>query len=445
MAEMGAPVPPMQQVKDARVQQTRLRLQRIGTFFAEQRHLIAVRDGVVGALPLILIGSLFLLLSQAPWMARPELKPYVGVLLAPYRMLGGLIAIYVTFACANSLAKSYGLDQLACGLLSVSAYFVAAFLPAPLVVDPAVGPAGPPVLLVSRLGAGGIFTGIFLAVFTVEVTRLFVTRKWTIGMPATAPESIVRSFRALLPAFAVVTVVFAVTHLLRVDVIQIVQTVAKPLLSATGSLPAAVGVASADSALWVLGVHATAALATLRPFWESMLLQNADAVAAGEAAPHIATLPFYQWFVWQGGSGATLALAFHLLRAKSAQLKTVGKAGILPAIFNVNEPIVFGVPIVLNPTLAIPFFAVPLICVGTAYAALAMELVHRPYVEVLWVLPAPIGAFLATGGDWRAVVLQLFNLAIGVVVYAPFVRRYDLRLLAQETAGPPLSEQPRSP
>lgn len=434
MAEMGAP-PPMQEVKDERVQATRLRLQRIGKFFAEQRHLIAVRDGVVGALPLILIGSLFLLLSQAPWMAREELKPYVPVLLAPYRMLGGLIAIYVTFACASSLAKSYGLDQLACGLLAVAAYFVAAFVPPPLLVDPSLPAAGPPGLLVSRLGAGGIFTGIFLAIFTVEVTRQFVSRKWTIGMPATAPESIVRSFRALLPAFAVITVVFLVTQLFRVDIIQIVQTLARPLLSATGSLPAALGVASADSALWLLGVHATAALATLRPFWESMLLQNADAVAAGQAAPHIATLPFYQWFVWQGGSGATLALAFHLLRARSAQLKTVGRAGILPAIFNVNEPIVFGVPIVLNPTLAIPFFIVPLISVGTAYGALALDMVNKPYVEVLWVLPAPVGAFLATGGDWRAVVLQLFNLALAVLIYAPFVRRYDQRLLAQETAS----------
>lgn len=423
MASSTAPAP---DVKDERVIRTRKRLERIGRFFAEQRHLIAVRDGVVGALPLILVGSIFLLLSQAATKV-PTLADFSTVLLVPYRMLGGLIAIYVTFACANSLAKSYALDQLACGLLAVAAYFIAAFVPL-------TTPPGPPSLNLARLGAGGIFTGIFLAIFTVELTRQFVKRKWTIGLPETAPEAIVKSFRALLPSLAVVTIVFVITHLLAFDIIQAVQTVAKPLLSATGSLPAALGVASADSALWVLGVHATAALATLRPFWESMLLQNADAVIAGQAPPHIATLPFYQWFVWQGGSGATLALAFHLLRAKSAQLKTVGKAGIVPALFNVNEPIVFGVPIVLNPTLAIPFFIVPLISVGVSYAALSFDLVTRPYIEVLWVLPAPVGAFLSTGNDWRAVVLQLFNLAIAVLIYAPFVRRYDLRLLAQQSA-----------
>lgn len=438
MAEASPPIP---EAKDERVQRTRLRLQRIGRFFAEQRHLISLRDGVVGALPLVLIGSLFLLLSQAA-LKIDALTPYAPVLLVPYRMLGGLIAVYVTFATANSLAKSYGLDQLACGLLAVAAYFIAAFVPPAAVLDSAAPPPGPPALIVARLGAGGIFTGLLLAIFTVEVTRQFVKRKWTVGLPATAPESIARSFRATLPSLAVTAAVFLVTQLGRVDIIQLLQTIAAPLLTATGSLPAALGVATADSALWILGVHATAALATLRPFWESMLLQNADAVAAGHAGPHIATLPFYQWFVWQGGSGATLALAFHLLRAKSAQLKAVGRAGILPAIFNINEPIVFGAPIVLNPTLGIPFFLVPLLSVLTSYAALSFDLVTRPYLEVLWVLPAPVGAFLSTGGDWRAVVLQLFNLAVAIVVYAPFVKRYDSRLLAQETAVAPAAALP---
>ncbi|MFL5321988.1 MAG: PTS sugar transporter subunit IIC [Myxococcaceae bacterium] len=419
---------------NARVAAAQKRLQKIGTFFATQRHLIAVRDGVVGALPLVLVGSVFLLLSQAPWMESAALKDYVPVLLVPYRMLGGVIAVYVTFAAANSLAKSYALDGMACGLLAIAAYFIAAFPMPALVVDPALPPAGPPSIPVVRLGAGGIFAGLLLAVFSVEVTKLFVRRKWTIRMPPTAPESVVRSFIALLPTFAVVTSVFLVTQLFRFDLIALIENAAKPVLSATGSLPSAIGIVSVDSGLWVLGVHASAALATLRPFWEAMLLQNADAVVAKLPLPHIAPQPFFNWFVWQGGSGATLALAFHLLRAKSAQLRTVGRAGIVPALFNVNEPIVFGAPVVLNATLAIPFFLVPLVSAITAYSAIYLDLVARPRVEVLWVLPAPIGAFLATGGDWRAVALQMFNLAIGFLIYAPFVRRYDRRLLEQEAA-----------
>lgn len=437
------------QASNVRVAAAQKRLAAIGTFFSKQRHLIAVRDGVVGALPLVLVGSIFLLLSQAPWMTRPGLSPYVPVLLVPYRMLGGVIAVYVTFAAANSLAKSYALDGMACGLLAIAAYFIAAYPAPPLVVDPSLPPPGPPALPVIRLGAGGIFAGLLLAVFSVEMTKVFVRKKWTIRMPGTAPDTVIRAFVTLIPAAVVLTITFLVTQLFRVDLIQLIQDAAKPLLSATDSLPSAIGIVSVDSALWVLGVHASAALATLRPFWETMLLQNADAAATGQPLPHIAPQPFFHWFVWQGGSGATLSLAIHLIRAKSAQLRTVGKAGLFPAIFNINEPIVFGVPIVLNGTLAVPFFLVPLVSAITAYTALYLGWVNRPFVEVLWVIPAPIGAFLATGYDWRAVVLQMLNLVLGFFIYLPFVRRYDKRLLAQEAAvtaaAPPLSPPSQNP
>jgi PTS system cellobiose-specific IIC component len=187
----------------------------------------------------------------------------------------------------------------------------------------------------------------------------------------------------------------------------------------------------------MLGVHAGAVLATIRPLWETMLVENMEAAASGSRAlPHIATQPFYLWWVWQGGSGATLPLALLLTRAKSAQLKGVGRIGLLPAICNINEPILFGAPVVMNPALAVPFFAVPLVSVALAYAAFSLGWVNRPFLEMPWTLPAPVGAFLSTGGDWRAVVLQLLNLAVGLALYWPFLRRYDKRLLAREQATP---------
>lgn len=413
----------------------RARLQAVGDFFLKQRHLAAVRDGVMGALPLVLVGSLFLLIAQPPSRFLQELvAPWVPVLLVPYRMLGGLIAVYVTFSAAHSLAKSYQLDPMANGLLAMAAYFVAAY-PTPLL------PPAPPVAAVlplARLGAGGIFAGLFIAIVSVEVTRFLVRRNWTIRLPPTAPDTIVRSFVALIPAFAVITLTFVGVHLLGLDLVHAAEMAAKPFLMLTGSLPAALAVVAVDSALWLLGVHATAALATLKPLWESMLIQNMEAATAGaDVLPHIATQHFYIWFVWQGGSGMTLALALHLLRARSTQLQGVGKIALLPALCNINEPIIFGVPIVMNPRLAIPFFLVPLVTTCTSYLTFHFNLVTRPYLETLWTLPAPIGAFLTTGGDWRAVVLQLCNLAIGVLLYWPFVRRYDRDLLAREAARRP--------
>jgi PTS system cellobiose-specific IIC component len=233
----------------------------------------------------------------------------------------------------------------------------------------------------------------------------------------------------------VIVAVFGVVHIGRWDLVSLLERAARPLLVASASLPAALAVVSVDSSLWVLGVHASAALATLKPFWETTLLENAQAFMRGDPVlPNIATQHFYLWFVWQGGSGATLPLALLLLRARSAQLKGIGRAAILPSFFNINEPIVFGVPIVLNPQLAIPFFAVPLLSVISAYTAFHFNWVRRPYLELPWTLPAPLGALASTGGDIRAVFLELFNLALGLLVYWPFVRRYDARLVRQEAA-----------
>ena len=422
---------------DAPIQALRRRLNRVGEFFLKQRHLAAVRDGVMGALPLVLIGSLFLLVAQPPSRALQELvAPWTPVLLVPYRMLGGLIAVYVAFSAAHSLARSYQLDPISNGLLAMAAYLVAAF-PTPSLAGAVLAPAVvPPSLPLSRLGAGGIFAALLLAIATVELTRFFVQRNWTIRLPPTAPEVIVRSFVALVPAFAVISLTFALVHLAGFDLVHALEMVARPFLVVAGSLPAALAVVTVDSALWLLGVHATAALATLKPLWETMLIQNMEAATRGDAVlPHVASQQFYLWFVWQGGSGMTLALALQLLRARSSQLRGVGRVALLPALCNINEPVIFGVPIVLNPRLVIPFFGAPLVSAMVAYIAFHFDLVGRPYLETLWTLPAPVGAFLATGGDIRAVALQLLNLGLGLLIYWPYVRRYDRELLAREAPG----------
>jgi cellobiose PTS system EIIC component len=424
---------------DAPLQALRARLNRVGEFFLKQRHLAAVRDGVMGALPLVLVGSLFLLVAQPPARALQELiAPWTPVLLVPYRMLGGLIAVYVAFSSAYSLARSYQLDPLSNGLLAMAAYLVAAFPTPPLagaVLEPTAVPV-PPSLPLTRLGAGGIFAALLVAIVSVEVTRFFVRRNWTIRLPSTAPEVIVRSFIALVPALAVITLTFAVVHLAGFDLVHALEVAARPFLVVTGSLPAALAVVTVDSALWLLGVHATAALATLKPLWESMLIQNMEAATRGEAVlPHIASQQFYLWFVWQGGSGMTLPLALHLLRARSSQLRGVGRVALVPALCNINEPVIFGVPVVLNPRLVVPFFAAPLLGAVVAYLAFHFDLVARPYLETLWTLPAPIGAFLATGGDVRAIALQFLNLGLGLLIYWPYVRRYDRDLLSREASA----------
>jgi PTS system cellobiose-specific IIC component len=407
---------------------------------AKQRHLVAVRDGIVGALPLVLVGSLFLLIAQPPFPALQRLiAPYSATFLLPYRALGGCIALWVTFGTAQALARSYSLDASAAGLIATSAYVLAA-----------LQPGAPPQtlgLLLGRLGAGGIFAGLVLAIATVELTRALVARRWTVRIPGGAPDVVVRSFVALLPATLVLSGVFVLVHLLGFDLITVLERGIAPLVHAADSLPGVLGLVTIDSVLWLLGIHAAALTAGMRPVWEAMLVANMEAVAAHAAPPHIAPLHFFLWFVWQGGSGAALALGLLLLRCRSAQLRAVGRAGIVPVLCNINEPLLFGVPVVLNPRLAPPFILAPLLSAVLAWSAFRLGWVHPPYLETLWTLPAPVGAWLTTGGDPRAVVLQLATLGLSLAVYWPFVRREDRRLAGEEdrTGGAALPPVPPKP
>ena len=384
-----------------------------------------MRDGVVGALPLVLAGSVFLLLAQPPSRAlQAWVAPWAPLLLLPTRVLGGAISLYVAFACAYALAKSYQLDAASSGLVALASYLVAAVQPAP------VGQL--PTLVLHRLGAGGILAALAIGLGSVELTRFLVQRRFTVRLPPGTPEAVGRSLMALVPCLASVSVVFLLVHVVGADVIRLLQHAAVPLLHAVGSLPGVFSVVLLDSVLWLLGVHAGAVGASLRPLWEAMLLENMEAASAGLALPHVAPLHFYLWFVWQGGSGAALALGLLFVRCRSVQLKSVGRLGLLPAVCNINEPLLFGVPVVLNPALALPFILAPLVSAAVAYGAFALDWVHRPVLEVPWTLPAPLGAFLTTGGDARAVFLQSCTLLLSVAIYWPFVRRYDARLVAEE-------------
>jgi cellobiose PTS system EIIC component len=194
------------------------------------------------------------------------------------------------------------------------------------------------------------------------------------------------------------------------------------------SLPAVLIVVLVDSALWLVGAHGVSVLAAVLPLWLQALGENMAAASAGLPPPHVFTQEFFIWFVWQGGSGTTLAFALMLLFARSKQLRLVGKAGIVPAIFNINEPLLFGAPVVMNGKLAPPFVLAPTVLVVLSWCAMRFGIVRPPYIEVVWTLPAPVGAYLSSGADVKALLLQLINLAIALVIWWPFVRRYDKEL-----------------
>ena len=421
---------------------------------AEQRHLRAVRDGIIATLPLIIVASMFLVIGFLPnqlpqdWAIAVWIKDHAGDILLPHRVSMFIMTLYAVFGIGYSLAKSYDLDGLSGAIISELAYL--------LTIVPQVGPEASEAITnlansnvelaeyieqvpqgwlmpMANLGSAGMFVGIISAIVAVEIYRLFMQKGLTIKMPPQVPESVARSFESLIPTAVVMLLFATISMWLKIDLHGIIGKLISPLVSASDTLTSVLILVFLQSFFWIFGIHGASIVGTVaRPLWLMLIDQNAQAFAAGEAIPNVAAEPFYQWFIYIGGAGATLGLAILLLfRSKSTYGKTLGKTAIIPAIFNINEPMIFGAPIVLNPILMIPFVVIPMILSIIAWIATRLGLVGRVITIAPWTLPGPIGAFFATG-DIRAAILNIVLIILSVIMYYPFFKMYDNKLYKEE-------------
>lgn len=405
---------------------------KIGT----QRHLLAIRNGVVSTLSLILIGTFFMVFINLPFPGWNEfIAPYSATIILPFRITMGLMAIYATFVMGSDLAKSYGLDSVTGGILSLGTFFM---LQVPVnVLTPEEAPLGW-VLPMSSLGASGMFAGILSMIFAVEVYRFFKKRNITIKMPEQVPPAVARSFEALIPGAVILTTTWLIRSVAGFDVNAALLSLFEPLTNILGNnLLGVLLPMFLIHLLWSFGIHGMSIVgAVVRPMWLIMLDENAKALADGTAAtklPYIAPEQFYQWTVTIGGAGATIVVSvLFLFFCKSKFLKEVGRFSIIPGIFNINEPMIFGAPMMLNPYMFIPFNLVPLVLTIVSYFAVKLEMVNGFTVLPTWTLPAPIGGYLSAGNDWRVVVLIVINTLIAFIIYYPFVKAYDKKMLSDE-------------
>ncbi len=414
-------------------------LARAGERTGSNVYLLSVRDGIVAVLPLVLIGSFFYLLVEPPLVRTAWQQAYAAAMVDwiprfvfVFKVTTGMISLYAAFAIASQLARRHKLDELAAGLIAVAADLAVV---GPSKATLAAGAGAVWVLPLENVGPAGLFVAILVAIYVVEVQRLVVKHNWVVRLPESVPEAVYRSFLSLVPAFASIASLWFLMHGLGIDFFRWIGYLSRPLQTVGNSLPGILLVVLLDSTIWLLGIHAITLLAVMKPIWLAMLTQNMEAALAGAPIPNLAPREFYIWFVWMGGSGTSLALAAHLLAARSAALRGVAKVGVFPALFNINDPIMFGVPVVMNPTLAVPFITAPLVCAVSAWVAFHSGMVARPHADILWTLPAPIGAF-GTTGDARALVLLALNFGLAYLIYAPFVRAYDRRMLELETRAP---------
>ncbi|MGX7149481.1 PTS sugar transporter subunit IIC [Enterococcus ureasiticus] len=407
--------------------------------FAEQRHMKAIRNGVISTLSLIMIGTLFLTISNLPIPGFEEfIMPYKADLVIPFRITMGLLGIYGSFSIGYNLTKSYKLDGITGGMLSLATFLM---LTIPQNVD-ALLPEGQGVGLawvmpMDYLGGSGMFSAIIAAIFASELYRLFTKHNITIRMPEQVPPAVARSFEALIPGFVIITLVWILRVLVGFDVNKFLMDLFAPLVDIMGNnLLGVLLPMFFIHLLWAAGVHGMSIIGSLvRPLWLVMLDGNADAFASGTPItelPYIAPEQFYQWTVTIGGAGVSISLCILLLFCRSKFLKQVGRFSLIPGFFNINEMLIFGVPIIMNPILALPFIVAPLVTTTISYFALKYGIVNGFISNQAWTLPAPVGAYLSSGNDWRMVVLVVVNILVAMAIYLPFVQMYDKQMLAEE-------------
>jgi PTS system cellobiose-specific IIC component len=407
---------------------------------ASNVYLQAVRDAfVIFTLPLIIAGSVFLILTNLPIAAWNDLiKPYYYAILVPYQLSFGLMALVLAFGVAYSLSQYRRTEPVQPGILAMILFLVAT-LPVTDLTKVTFGQILP------YLGGEGLLVAIIIGILTAEVMRWFRGSRFTIKLPKTVPRNVSRAFEALVPAFFLLTLVWAVEWFVSSHTVMIggqsvqltipflVMKLFEPLVVVQNSYPAALFEIILMMLLWSVGIHGmNVVTAIAAPFWFTTLASNAAIVAHGGVAHGIVTEPFFHIFTHLGGSGATWPLVIYMLRSKSAQLRTVGKVALGPAIFNINEPVTFGVPMALNPIMMIPFIFVPMVIVTINYFAFSVGLVHVPIVIQPFTVPVGISGFIATGGDLRGSILQFVNLAISALIYYPFFKAWERVLVARE-------------
>jgi PTS system cellobiose-specific IIC component len=275
----------------------------------------------------------------------------------------------------------------------------------------------------------------------VRAKAWFVARGLVIRLPREVPAIVAESFLSLVPLTALVGAFWTLRFILGVDLNALAQAAFSPLVFALDSLPGILVYALLVTLLWSVGINGDNTLdALVAPVFLQYLAANVAAVGAGLPPPHVTANGFFSTFVNVGGTGATLALALVLWRSREPGLRKVARVSLPTQVFQINEPIFFGLPVVLNPVLMVPYILNALLLTAGTYALMSAGIIARPVINIPWTTPPVIGHYLATGGDWRAALWGAASLGLAMLVYLPFARALERSRLAAASASSPVEK-----
>jgi cellobiose PTS system EIIC component len=389
------------------------------TALSENTYLSAIRAGMVSLVPLTIIGGLFMILCYFPVGGWDKLvAPHLPLLQVPVTATFGLLSIFLCFAVGYHLGKLLKQEAVVSAGIATAVY---------LMIQLDLGDGADSIGFdMNRLGSQGLFTAILIALVCVRVQKWLTDQNAVIRLPPSVPPIVYE----LMVSF------WMIRFVLGVDINSIVQTLFQPLVFALNTLPGILMSVFMITLLWSVGINGDNALdAIIGPVFLKYLAANVEAMARGEPLPYITAQGFVTAFVNVGGTGATLGLALIMLRSKEPGYRKVSRVSLPTQVFQINEPIFFGFPIVLNPILMVPYILSALSLTAGTYLLMDWGLINRPFVNVPWTTPPIIGHYLVTGGDWRAAVWGAASIGLAMLVYYPFAKIAERQRLQAEAAG----------
>ncbi|MEN8079230.1 PTS transporter subunit EIIC [Clostridioides difficile] len=405
----------------------------------KQRHLAAVKDGMLAYVPFTIIASIFLIIAFLPIPAYENFITNIlnvenagvwqGKLIYISNSTMDVGALFVLIASTYSLAKYYNTDKLQATLTSLAAF---------LVVTPYVAGDNGMNIPMLKVGAQAMFLALIVSMVSVEIYRKIEQKGIVIKMPAAVPPAVAKPFASIIPAlisitfFWILRLVFEIT--LNSDLFTVInQIIGTPLLLLGGTLGGMVVSLLFEQLLWFFGLHGGSIVqGAMTPIWTVLEDANRVASIAGEVPPNIISLSFRNSFASIGVVGAIIAL---VIVAKSKQYKEIGKVAAVPYAFNIGEPTLFGIPLMLNPVYFVPLIITPSVSAIISYFAFVTKLVPLPtgLAQLPWTTPPIISGYLVTG-SFRGALLQIVLIVVVTLIWIPFVKMADRKLCKDEAA-----------
>ncbi|NRG33069.1 PTS sugar transporter subunit IIC [Niallia circulans] len=406
-------------------QDIRIKLQKLSGTIQKNKYMSSISNGLAATMPALIGGAIFSLIDSLnisayqSFLTATGLKSLTGI---PALVTTNVISIYVVFSIAYTMAKQFKKDGFPAGLIALMSFLT--ITPMGVMEDQSTG------IGLDWLGAPGLFVAMIIALLVGRIYVLILDKDLYIKLPKGVPPTIEKSFAAIVPGLVIITIMLTIRGLFSATsyehihnfIFKIVQT---PLTGLGGSWIAFLICVLAISFFFFLGVHGPLVVySVMAAIWTPLQLENLAAFQSGSELPNL-IVPSASLMVYAaiGGSGATIGLAVAMLYAKSKRYKTLGRLTIIPGLFGINEPLIFGMPIVLNTRLLVPFISVPLI--SSILSIIATNIGILPPLRGISPMGTPIIVSGFIDGGWRVAIFQALLTILSFVMYYPFFKRVD--------------------